>query len=243
MLGETELPTRAKTKRLFDEEHQFIAPGLQTIALLSELAIASGSGATLTDLDGRTYLDLNAGVSVASLGHAHPRYIAALTKQLEAVSVGSFTSRPRTELVRLIAELAPGDLTRTQFFSGGAEAVEAAIRLARSFTKRTDVVGFTGGFHGKTAGVLPISDIDWKSLIGPLPPGYHIAPYADPTRFDGSADECRDDAIKNLRRVIEDEINGRPAAIVIEPIQGTAGNRSEERRVGKECRSWVSWVY
>src|SRR3977135_2618541 len=116
MAGKTELQSQARTKALFDEEHQFIAPGLQTIALLSELAIDHGSGATLTDLDERTYLDLNAGVSVASLGHAHPRYIAALTKQLEAVTVGSFTSRPRAELVRLIADLAPGNLERTQFF-------------------------------------------------------------------------------------------------------------------------------
>ena len=222
MPAKTETPSR--TEALFEQEQQFIAPGVQTIALLSHLAIAHGSGAILTDLDGRTYLDLNAGVSVASLGHAHPRYVAALTKQLEAVSVGSFTSQPRAELVRLIAEFAPGELSRTQFFSGGAEAVEAGIRLARSFTKRTDVVGFTGGFHGKTAGVLPISDIDWKSLIGPLPPGYHLAPYADPTRFDGSSDECREAAVKDLRRVIEDEIAGQPAAIVIEPIQGTAGN-------------------
>jgi len=220
----SEIPTQAKATALFEEEQQFIAPGVQTIALLSKLAISHGRGATLTDLDGRTYLDLNAGVSVASLGHAHPRYVAALTKQLEAVSVGSFTSAPRAELVRLIADLAPGELSRTQFFSGGAEAVEAAIRLARSFTKRTDIVGFTGGFHGKTAGVLPISDVDWKNLIGPLPTGHHLAPYADPTRFDGSPDECREHAIKELRRTIEQEIGGRPAAIVIEPIQGTAGN-------------------
>jgi 4-aminobutyrate aminotransferase/(S)-3-amino-2-methylpropionate transaminase len=222
MPAKTETPSQ--TAALFEQEQQFIAPGVQTIALLSKLAIARGNGATLTDLDGRTYLDLNAGVSVASLGHAHPKYVAALTKQLEALSVGSFTSAPRAELVRLIAELAPGDLSRTQFFSGGAEAVEAGIRLARSFTKRTDIVGFTGGFHGKTAGVLPISDIDWKTLIGPLPPGYHVAPYADPTRFGGSPEECREAAIKNLRRVIEEGISGRPAAIVIEPIQGTAGN-------------------
>src|ERR1700682_3347044 len=161
MLREAQPHSRVRSKALFDEEHQFIAPGLQTIALLSELAIERGTGATLTDLDGHRYLDLNAGVSVASLGHAHPRYIAALTKQLEAVSVGSFTSRPRAELVRLIAELAPGHLTRTQFFSGGAEAVEAAIRLARSYTKRTDMVGFTGGFHGKKEGGLHISVVAW----------------------------------------------------------------------------------
>src|SRR5205814_4412298 len=216
--------TRSQTEALFEQEQQFIAPGVQTIALLSKLAIARGNGATLTDLDGRTFLDLNAGVSVASLGHAHPRYVAALTKQLETIAVRSFTSQPRAALVRLIAELAPGELSRTQFFSGGAEAVEAAIRLARSHTKRTDIIGFTGGFHGKTAGVLPISDVDWKNLIGPLPTGHHLAPYADPTRFDGSALECREHAIEELRRVIESEVAGRPAAIVIEAIQGTAGN-------------------
>jgi 4-aminobutyrate aminotransferase-like enzyme len=224
MLAKTPAHFQTRTKALFDEEHQFIAPGLQTIALLSELAIAHGNGATLTDLDGRTYLDLNAGVSVASLGHAHPRYITALTKQLEAISVGSFTSPPRAELVRLIADLTPGELSRTQFFSGGAEAVEAAIRLARSYTKRTDIVGFTGGFHGKTAGVLPLSDVDWKTLVGPLPAGHHLAPYADPTRFEGTDAECRAHTIKELRRVIEQDVAGRPAAIVIEPIQGTAGN-------------------
>src|SRR5256714_9136322 len=213
MPAKTETPSR--TQALFQQEQEFIAPGVQTIALLSHLAIARGNGATLTDLDGRTYLDLNAGVSVASLGHAHPRYVAALTKQLEAVSVGSFTSQSRAELVRLIAELAPGELSRTQFFSGGAEAVEAGIRLARSFTKRTDIVGFTGGFHGKTAGGLPISDIDWKSLVGPLPPGYHIAPYADPTQFHGSAEQCPGAAIKNLRRGIGEGIRRPPTATVV----------------------------
>jgi 4-aminobutyrate aminotransferase/(S)-3-amino-2-methylpropionate transaminase len=216
--------SRARTQALFDEEQAFIAPGLQTIALLSGLAIERGRGATLTDLDGHDYLDLNAGVSVASLGHAHPRYVAALGEQLERVTVGSFTSRPRADLVRLLAELAPGRLARTQFFSGGAEAVEAAIRLARSYTRRTDIVGFTGGFHGKTAGVLPLSDVHWKAAVGPLPPGHHLAPYADPTRFDGTHAECAAASIAALRRVIEEGAKGRPAAVIVEPIQGTAGN-------------------
>ena len=220
----TPVSSQARTKALFDDEQQFIAPGLQTIALLSELAIAHGRGCWLTDHDGRTFLDLNAGVSVASLGHAHPRYVAALTRQLEAVSVGSFTSQARAELVRLIAELAPGDLTRTQLFSGGAEAVEAAIRLARSHSKRSDIIGFTGGFHGKTLGVLPLSDVGWKEAVGPLPAGYHLAQYPDPTRFDGTAAECLDAAIASLRHVIEQNAGGRPAAVIVEPIQGTAGN-------------------
>jgi 4-aminobutyrate aminotransferase-like enzyme len=224
MLTETLSEPHLRTKALFDEEQEFIAPGLQTIALLSELAIARGEGCNLIDLDGRTYLDLNAGVSVASLGHAHPRYIAALTAQLEAVTVGSFTSAPRTELVRLMAELAPGNLRRTQFFSGGAEAVEAAIRLTRSFTKRTDIIGFSGGFHGKTAGVLTLSDVDWKHAVGPLSPNQHVTPFPDSTRFDGTAEECAEASLKVLRQVIEEKTAGAPAAIIMEPIQGTAGN-------------------
>jgi 4-aminobutyrate aminotransferase-like enzyme len=224
MLSGTQVWSGTRTKALFDEEQAFIAPGLQTIALVSQLAIERGRGATLTDLDGRTFLDLNAGVSVASLGHSHPKYVAALTAQLESVTVGSFTSRPRAALVRLIADLAPGNLKRTQFFSGGAEAVEAAIRLARSHTKRTDIIGFTGGFHGKTAGVLPLSDVAWKTAVGPLPGGHHLAPYPDPSRFDGTAAECADASISALERVVEHDAKGRPAAILIEPVQGTAGN-------------------
>src|SRR5439155_1139039 len=96
MLPRTQAWSRARTKALFDEEQAFIAPGLQTIALLPQLAIERGRGATLVDLDGRAFLDLNAGVSVASLAHSHPRYVAALTAQLEAVTAGSFTSRRRT---------------------------------------------------------------------------------------------------------------------------------------------------
>src|SRR5258705_3491687 len=123
MLPGTQVWSRARTKALFDEEQRFIAPGLQTIALLSELAIEKGRGSELVDFDGNVYLDLNAGVSVASLGHAHPRYVAALTAQLEAVTVGSFTSRPRAELTRLLADIAPSRLIRSQFFSGGAQVV------------------------------------------------------------------------------------------------------------------------
>src|SRR5438067_5151360 len=207
MVSGTQVWSRARTKALFEEEQAFIAPGLQTIALLSELAIERGRGSTLIDVDGREFLDLNAGVSVASLGHSHPRYVAALTAQLEAVTVGSFTSRPRAELVRLIAELAPGNLKRTQFFSGGAEAVEAAIRLARSHTRRSEIIGFTGGFHGKTAGVLPLSDVAWKAAVGPLPSGHHLAPYPDPTCFAGTEADCAAAAIAALRQVIERKAN------------------------------------
>src|SRR4029077_15553181 len=148
------------------------------------------------------------GVSVASLGYSHPRYIEAMREQLEKVTVGSFTTAGRLKLMKLIAALAPGKLSRTQLFSGGAEAVEAAIRLARSYTKKTDVIGFSGAFHGKTSGVLPITDVDWKVHF-PLPPHMYVTPYGD---------------VRRLKELIQAQCKGRLAAIIAEPIQGTAGN-------------------
>lgn len=197
-----------KSLRLFEEEQKYIAPGIQSIALLSKLAIERGQGCWLTDVDGNRYLDFNVGVSVASLGYSHPKYVAALKAQLEKVAVGSFTTEVRLKLMKLITELAPGKLSRTQLFSGGAEAVEAAIRLARSFTKKTDVIGFGGAFHGKTAGVLPLSDVDWKVHF-PMAPNMYVTPYAD---------------IQRLKELIQSQCKGRLAAIIAEPIQGTAGN-------------------
>src|SRR5258706_2430750 len=94
--------------RLFEEEQKYIAPGIQSIALLSKLAIESGSGCWLTDVDGNTYLDFNVGVSVASLGYAHPRYVAALTDQLQKVAVRSFTTQERVELMKLNSGPYPG---------------------------------------------------------------------------------------------------------------------------------------
>jgi 4-aminobutyrate aminotransferase / (S)-3-amino-2-methylpropionate transaminase / 5-aminovalerate transaminase len=212
-----------KSVALFEEEQQYIAPGIQSIALLSKLAIERGDGCWLTDVDGNKYLDFNVGVSVSSIGYSHPKYIRAVQEQLEKVTVGSFTSEVRLKLLKLIAEITPGNLKRTQLFSGGAEAVEAAIRLARSHTKKVDVIGFTGGFHGKTAGVLPISDIDWKVHF-PMAPNMYVSPYPDVYRFNGTPEQCYADAIARLKELIQTQSKGNLAAIIAEPIQGTAGN-------------------
>jgi 4-aminobutyrate aminotransferase/(S)-3-amino-2-methylpropionate transaminase len=213
-----------QSNALFEQEQQYIAPGIQTIALLSKLTIEKGQGARLMDVDGNSYLDFNVGVSVCSLGYSHPKYIAAVKHQLDKVTVGSFTSQARLDLVKLIASLAPGQLRRTQFFSGGAEAVEAAIRLARSHTKKTDIIGFRGGFHGKTGGVLPLSEVDWKTQVGPLAPGLYVTPYPDPSRFVGSPEACMEEALSKLQELIRTQVNGKLAAIIAEPVQGTAGN-------------------
>jgi 4-aminobutyrate aminotransferase / (S)-3-amino-2-methylpropionate transaminase / 5-aminovalerate transaminase len=212
-----------KSTALFEEEQRFIAPGIQSIALLSKLTIERGEGSRVMDVDGNSYLDFNVGVSVCSLGYSHPKYKTALKQQIDQIMVGSYTSKARLALVKRIASLTPQGLTRTQLFSSGAEAVEAALRLARSYTKKTDIIGFTGGFHGKTGGVLPLSDVDWKTQIGPLPTGMHSTPYPYTYRFNGSPEACLEDALNRLKELIR-SLNGKVAAIIAEPVQGTAGN-------------------
>ncbi|HEY2386855.1 MAG TPA: aspartate aminotransferase family protein [Candidatus Binatia bacterium] len=215
-----------RSRAVFREEQEVVAPGQQRIALLSELTLASGEGATVTDLDGNVYLDFFAGVAVASLGHAHPRYVAAMEAQLRRISVGSFTTENRLKLLRLIARLTPGDLGRTQLYSGGAEAVEAAFRLAMSYTGKHEVVGFWGGFHGKTGGVMGLIGDESKHGWGPLPGGRYSVPYADCYRcpFKLSYPDCGLACVEFARESIKRTTAGSVAAIIVEPIQGTAGN-------------------
>lgn len=215
-----------KSVALFDEEQRYIAPGNQSIALLSKLAIEKGEGCRITDADGNSYLDFNVGVSVASLGYSHPKYIQALNKQLSEFTIGSYTSRARLAMVKLIAGITPKGLRRTQLFSSGAEAVEAAFRLAKSITKKKQIFGFWGGYHGKTNGTLPLSMVDWKFDVGPLMPGYQQAPYADCYRcpFDLKPDSCGLACVEHLRKQIRATAKGDVAAVIAEPVQGTAGN-------------------
>jgi len=212
---------------VFAAEAEYLAPGTQSVALFSQLCIDRGEGAVLYDIDGKQYIDLLAGVGVASLGYAHPKYVAALSHQLGRIHVGSFTSEHRAALVKLIAEVTPGDLSRTQLYSSGAEAVESALRLAKSYTGKTEFVGFWGGFHGKTAGVLPLLGSTFKHGLGPLMPGTYSTPYPAPGRCvfgDLSPEACSQQCIDFLRKKIELETANDVAAIIVEPIQGTAGN-------------------
>ena len=119
-----------ESRKIFDEEQKHIAPGRQRVSLLAGIAFDHGEGATLTDADGNTYIDLYAGIAVASLGHAHPRISKAIAKQAERLTVGTFATKERAEAFKLLGEVAPEGLDRSHLFSGGAEAVEAALRLA-----------------------------------------------------------------------------------------------------------------
>jgi 4-aminobutyrate aminotransferase / (S)-3-amino-2-methylpropionate transaminase / 5-aminovalerate transaminase len=214
------------SQTLFESEARYMAPGTQSVALFSRIALDHGEGALLYDVDGNRYTDLLAGVGVASLGYNHPAYVAAMSRQLARAHVGSFTSPDRAELVKLLAEIAPGDVQRTQLYSSGAEAVESALRLAKAATGRHEIVGFWGGFHGKTAGVLPLLGSSFKHDLEPLMPGRYLTPYASCARcaFDKTHPACAWHCVDFLRKKIAIETANDVAAILVEPIQGTAGN-------------------
>lgn len=224
-------PSSAQTlatasSRLYAEEQLYVAPGLQEVSQLARLVVKEANGCRLTDMEGRQYLDFMAGVAVCSIGHRHPRYVAALKDQLDKVTVGSFTTENRVKLLRLIASITPRGLIKTQLYSGGAEAVEAAIRLARSYTGKHEVLSFWGGFHGKTGGVLGLIGDPFKQNWGTLHPGLHLAPYADCYRcpFKMKHPECGIFCLEFVRKVIENNTAGNLAAVIVETIQGTAGN-------------------
>ena len=218
--------TEPVSSHLYSLEQQFMAPGLQEVAQLSRLVIREGHGCRLIDVSGKRYLDFMAGVAVCSLGHSHPKYIAAMKEQLEKVTVGSFTTENRAALLALIASLTPAGLNKIQLSSGGAEAVEAGLRLARSYTKKFEILGFWGGFHGKTGGVLGLIGDPFKKDWGVLHPGLHLAPYADCYRcpFRMTYPSCSLYCLEFVRKVIENNTAGSLAAIIVEPMQGTAGN-------------------
>ena len=215
-----------RSKEIVEREARWIAPGLQSIALFSGLAMAEGRGCRLKDEDGREYIDFTAGIGIGSTGHCHPHYVQSLKNQLDRITFGSFTTETRAKFLELLASITPDKLTKIQLFSGGAEAVEAAFRLAKSATKRHEFIGFWGGFHGKTGGVLGLLGDDFKQHLGPFMPGLYSTPYAHCYRcpLQLKHPDCGIACADHLRKVIRYQTQCEVAAIIVEPMQGTAGN-------------------
>jgi 4-aminobutyrate aminotransferase-like enzyme len=132
----------------------------------------------------------------------------------------------RAQFVNLVSDLLPEGITHLQLYSGGAEAVEAAFRLAKSVTKKFEFVGFWGGYHGKTAGVLGLLGGSYRNHQGPFPPGMHLSPYANCYRCPWKLEypSCGLACAEHLRNVMKNDTQGEVAAVVLEPMQGTAGN-------------------
>jgi 4-aminobutyrate aminotransferase/(S)-3-amino-2-methylpropionate transaminase len=215
------------SRALRAREDAHMAPGLQGYAVSAGIVVEEGKGSAVTDVDGNTYLDFIGGINVGALGHSHPAYVTAVQAQLDKIAVGSFTSRARVELAERLAEHPPAPgVHRLQLYSGGAEAVESALRLAKCHTGKYEFVSFWGGFHGKTMGALSLMGSTFKSKLGPMVPGAHQIPYADCYRcpIGLSYPSCGIACAEVGRRHVKTASAGAVAAVIVEPMQGTAGN-------------------
>jgi acetylornithine aminotransferase len=174
-----------------------------------QIVLASGQGSWVTDVDGKRYLDLLAGIAVNALGHAHPALVQAVAKQAEAaIHISNFfTSEPAIGLAeRLLALAEAPDGSGVFFSNSGTEANEAAIKLTRR-TGRSRIIALEGSFHGRTTGALALTHkAAYRDPFEPLIPDVHFVP--------------PDDAAALVRAVDE-----RTAAVFIEPVQGEAGVR------------------
>jgi 4-aminobutyrate aminotransferase / (S)-3-amino-2-methylpropionate transaminase / 5-aminovalerate transaminase len=187
--------------------------------------IAEGRGATLTDVDGNTFIDFTGGVGCLNVGHSHPRVVEAAQEQLARFGHTDFTIVPYEVYVTLaerLCALAPIDGPRkAAFFNAGTEAVENAIKFARVFTGRPAVIGFEGGFHGRTLLSLSLTSKThpYKAGLGPFAPEVYRVPFAQDYRGPSAQD-----ALDALERALVTQVAAENvAAIVIEPVQGEGG--------------------
>ena len=181
--------------------------------------------AELWDVEGRRYVDFASGIAVVNTGHLHPQVKAAMAAQLEKITHGCFQVTPYESYIALaeaLNKLAPGPTPKkTIFLSTGAEAVENAIKIARYATKRSAVIAFTGGFHGRTLGCIALTGKvqPYKAGFGPMLPEVFHVPF--PMAYHGVSAEDSLAAIEHLFKADVDP--ARVAAIIIEPVQGEGG--------------------
>jgi len=181
--------------------------------------------ATLWDVEGRQYTDFAAGIAVLNTGHRHPAVVAAIARQLERFTHTAYQIVPYESAVALAERInaaAPvAGPAKTAFFTTGAEAVENAIKIARSFTGRTGVVAFGGAFHGRTMMGMALTGkvAPYKTGFGPFPGEVYHVPFPSATQQVTVAD-----SLKALDRLFKADIDPqRVAAIIIEPVQGEGG--------------------
>lgn len=175
-----------------------------------DITLVRGEGAWVWDDAGRRYIDCVGGIGVASVGHANPAVAEAVAEQARVLvsCPGMFYNDVRARLLAELASIAPGGLTRGFLCNSGAEAVEAAIKLARLATGRAGVVSAMRGFHGRTLGALSATHKkQYREPFGPLVPGFSFVPF---------------NRVEKLRAAV----GGDTAAVIIEPVQGEGGVRA-----------------
>ena len=211
-----------KSREILARKERVVADPL---SVFLPVVIEEGRGATLTDVDGNTFLDFTGGVGCLNVGHSHPRVVEAAQEQLAKFSHTDFTIVPYEVYVtlaeRLIAAAPFRSPAKAAFFNAGTEAIENAIKFARSYTRRPAVIAFEGGFHGRTLLSLSLTSKThpYKAGLGPFAPEIYRVPF--PNEYRGpSADE----ALAALERALITQVAAETvAAIVIEPVQGEGG--------------------
>jgi 4-aminobutyrate aminotransferase/(S)-3-amino-2-methylpropionate transaminase len=186
---------------------------------------ARASNAEIWDVEGRRYIDFASGISVLNTGHVHPRVREAIERQLERFTHTCFQVTPYESYIALaeaLNALAPGPgPKKTIFLTTGAEAVENAVKIARFHTRRSAVIAFAGGFHGRTLACISLTGKvqPYKAGFGPMLPEVHHVPF--PMAYHGVAVE---DSLRALEQLFKADVDpARVAAIIIEPVLGEGG--------------------
>jgi acetylornithine/N-succinyldiaminopimelate aminotransferase len=165
-----------------NQRQLFLQHIAQTSAAPLALEIVKADCCTLYDASGKEYIDLIGGISVANIGHRHPKVIAAIQKQLDAylhiMVYGEFIESPQVQYAKLLTDHLPASLNSVYFTNSGSEATEGAMKLAKRVTGRTQIVSFNNSYHGSTQGALSVmGDEYWRNAFRPLLPGVLHAEY------------------------------------------------------------------
>jgi 4-aminobutyrate aminotransferase/(S)-3-amino-2-methylpropionate transaminase len=211
-----------RSKEILERKERVIADPL---SIFLPVVIDHGEGATLTDVDGNTFIDFTGGVGCLNVGHANPRVTEAVQEQAAKFLHTDFTIVPYelyiTLAERLVASAPISGPAKAAFFNAGTEAVENAIKFARSYTKRPAIIAFEGGFHGRTLLSLTLTSKThpYKAGLGPFAPEVYRLPFAQDYRGPSARD-----ALAALERAFVTDVPAESvAAIVIEPVQGEGG--------------------
>src|SRR6266849_4560103 len=195
------------------------------LSVVLPVVIEHGEGATLTDVDGNTFIDFTGGVGCLNVGHAHPRVVDAVQEQAAKFLHTDFTIVPYETYItlgeRLVETVPSSGPVKAAFFNAGTEAIENAIKFARAYTKRPAVIAFEGGFHGRTLLSLTLTSKThpYKAGFGPFAPEVYRLPYAQEYRGPSAAQ-----ALAALERALVTQVAAESvAAIVVEPVQGEGG--------------------
>ena len=193
------------------------------VAVMGDFFIDHAKNAEFWDIEGRRFIDFAGGIAVLNTGHVHPKVQAAIAAQLERFTHSCYQVVPYAEYVALaerINAIVPiAGPRKTAFFSTGAEAVENAIKIARSYTRRSGVIAFGGAFHGRSMFAVALTGKvqPYKAGFGPFPPEIYHAPFP-----------CQGGNLADTQRAVEqifkcDMEPARVAAIIFEPVQGEGG--------------------